>query len=191
MVSELTAGECSRFFVAARLVDLLEAIGTRHTSLRRIISWIMQRLKAILSFTTTGLETGIPPSRSRTANGERLLICSRLSGYVNGVALQVEVLSQLVKLVKTGQYTGSIGTPKSVVVLGFSFGSVVTNTLVSNEPTLMDGAVFTGLGYSPTAFAPFLEAYQPRIASLQNPDKFGQLDTGSLTWVDIFANINS
>ena len=119
------------------------------------------------------------------------LIHRRLSGYVNGLSLQVEVLSHLVKAVRIGRYTGSLGVPKSLVVVGFSFGSFVTNTLVANEPTIMDGAVFTGLGFAPTAFAPFLEAYNPRIASFANPKKFGELDTGYLTWVDIYANINS
>ena len=115
----------------------------------------------------------------------------RLSGYVNQLSLQVDVLANLVKGVKAGTYTGRVGVPKKVVVLGFSFGSFVTTTLVATQPTLMDGAIFTGLGYSPTAFAPFFEAYQSRIAATQNPTKFGELDTGVLTWVDVFANINT
>ena len=95
------------------------------------------------------------------------------------------------KGVRAGKYTGTLGVPSKVVVLGFSFGSFVTTTLVATEPTLMDAAVFTGLGYSATAFAPFLEAYQSRIAATQDPQKFGELDTGVLTWVDVQANINT
>jgi alpha-beta hydrolase superfamily lysophospholipase len=73
-----------------------------------------------------------------------LLTHHRLSGYVNQLTLQVEVLSNLVKGVKAGKYTGTLGVPSKVVVLGFSFGSFVTTTLVATEPTLMDGAVLTG-----------------------------------------------
>jgi pimeloyl-ACP methyl ester carboxylesterase len=93
--------------------------------------------------------------------------------------------------VRQGLYTGSLGVPSKVVVLGFSFGSFVTTSLVATQPTLMDAAIFTGLGYAPEGFAPFLEAYQPRIAAFQDPSKFGELDTGVLTWVDVLANINT
>ncbi|MCJ1396186.1 hypothetical protein MMC18_009075 [Xylographa bjoerkii] len=116
---------------------------------------------------------------------------TKLSGYVNQLSLQVEVLSNLIKEVKAGTYTDSLSVPSKVVVLGFSFGSFVTTTLVATEPTLMDGAILTGLGYAPTAFAPFFEAYQSRIAATQHPAKFGVLDSGVLTWVDVFANINT
>jgi pimeloyl-ACP methyl ester carboxylesterase len=107
------------------------------------------------------------------------------------LSIQVEVLGHLVKAVKAGKYTGTVGVPHKVVVLGFSFGSFVTTTLVATEPTIMDGAIFTGLGYAPTAFAPFFEAYQSRIAAHANPAKFGELDTGVLVWTDVFANINT
>jgi pimeloyl-ACP methyl ester carboxylesterase len=119
------------------------------------------------------------------------LWCYRLSGNVNQLSIQVDVLSNLVKAVKAGKYTDSLGVPHKVVVLGFSFGSFVTTTLVAAEPTIMDDAIFTGLGYLGTAFAPFLKAYQSRIASGQEPAKFGGLDTGVLTWVDVLANINT
>lgn len=124
----------------------------------------------------------------------RTALCSlyyRLSGYVNQLSLQVDVLSNLVKGVKAGTYTGSLGVPSKVVVLGFSFGSFVTTTLVATQPTIMDGAIFTGLGYGPTAFAPFFEAYSSRIAATQNSAEFGELDTGVFTWVDVLANINA
>ena len=104
--------------------------------------------------------------------------------------MHVEVLSQLAKLIRAGQYTGAVGVPESLVVLGFSFGSFITDTLVANEPTLMDGAIFTGLGFAPTAFAPFFEAYSPRIAATLDP-KFGELDNDYITWVDEIANINT
>ncbi|MCJ1381429.1 hypothetical protein MMC17_004539 [Xylographa soralifera] len=119
------------------------------------------------------------------------LLLNWLSGYVNQLSLQVDVLSNLVKGVKAGTYTGSLGMPSKIVVLGFSFGSFVTTTLVATEPTLVDGAILTGLGYAPTAFAPFFEAYQSRIAATQDPAKFGELDSGVLTWVDVLANINT
>lgn len=119
------------------------------------------------------------------------LTLHRLSGYVNQLSIQVDVLAELVKGVKAGTYTGSLGVPSKVVVLGFSFGSFVTTTLVATQPTLMDGAIFTGLGFSPTAFAPFFEAYQPRIAYTQDPARFGSLDSGVLTWIDVQANVNT
>jgi dienelactone hydrolase len=136
-------------------------------------------------------ELGNQPSMSNPSSStESELTLHRLSGYVNQLSVEVEALGQLVKLVKAGRHTGTVGVPKSVVVIGFSFGSFVTNTLVANEPGLMDGAIFTGLGFAPTAFAPFFEAYSPRIASHADP-RFAGYDTGVLTWVDLYANINT
>lgn len=60
----------------------------------------------------------------------------------------MEILAELAHRIREGQYTGSVGKPKSVVLVGHSFGSFVSNTLVGKYPALVDGVVLTGIGYS-------------------------------------------
>jgi len=76
------------------------------------------------------------------------------------------------------------------VFASFSFGSILTNTLMATEPTIADGAILTGLGYTAAAVPAFLEGYTMRITSHQNSHRFGHLDTGYATWIDQFALIN-
>ncbi|MCJ1311359.1 hypothetical protein MMC25_005030 [Agyrium rufum] len=113
---------------------------------------------------------------------------TKLSGYVIQLSMQVEILKQLAQLVRSGKYTKP-NKPQSLVVAGFSFGSFITNTLVATNPALVDGAIFTGLGFA-TGVGSFIEAYNPRLASQASPH-FSGLDSGYLTWVDLFAQINT
>jgi pimeloyl-ACP methyl ester carboxylesterase len=98
-----------------------------------------------------------------------------------------------VSLVKSGKYTGSLGKPEKVAVMGFSFGSFVTHFFVAENPSLVDAAVLTGINYNASGLNPngLFRSFVPRIASLQNPRRFGLLDPGYVTWVDSIAQVNT
>lgn len=76
------------------------------------------------------------------------------------------------------------------MLVGHSFGSIISNSLLISNPSLVDGAVLTGIGYAVPDSAVSFEGWNPRLARLQEPGRFRQLDGGYVTWVDIFANVN-
>lgn len=112
----------------------------------------------------------------------------RISGYIAQVSIQVSILQQLVGEVRSGKFGVK---PKSVVLVGHSFGSVVSNALLAATPDIVDAVVLTGIGYAVPSNAVNFEAWQPRLARLQSPGRWRQLDGGYVTWVDIFANVNT
>ena len=117
----------------------------------------------------------------------QLMSMYSVSGYVNQVSLQVAVLAKLVDQIRAGTFSSK---PKNVVLIGHSFGSVISNTLLVSNPGLVDGAVLTGISYKVPDTSVAFEAWQPRLARLQSPGRWRQLDGGYTTWVDIFANVN-
>ncbi|KAI9721798.1 MAG: hypothetical protein M1812_002133 [Candelaria pacifica] len=114
----------------------------------------------------------------------------KISGYVNQPSIQSAILGELTKLVRNGEYTGNVGKPNAVVLVGHSFGSYISNSLMVSNPTIADAAILTGIAYgSPNDFGtnPFL-ALGSRIASTQSPSKFSDRDTGYVTWTDVYTN---
>lgn len=93
---------------------------------------------------------------------------------------------------RDGKYTGKVGPAKSVVVVGHSFGSQITNILLTRYPKLVDATVLTGQGYESIPYGAQLlaESIEPRIASQLDSKQFGELDTAYLTFVDIYAHVN-
>ncbi|KAH9216272.1 Alpha/Beta hydrolase protein [Leptodontidium sp. 2 PMI_412] len=112
-----------------------------------------------------------------------------VSGYVNQASIQIAILEELATSVKAGKYTGGFGAPKSLVLVGHSFGSVISAALVTAGPSIAEGLVLTGFSFNGTNGAGFLEAFQPRIASGES-SKWAPLDTGYLTPTDIYSNVN-
>jgi len=110
-----------------------------------------------------------------------------VSGYVNQVSIQSAIITQLVALIRSNKFSASVN---KVVLVGHSFGSVISNTVLATDPDLVDGAILTGIAYAPTDTAVSIEALQLRLARLQSPSKWGKLDGGYVSWVDIYANIN-
>lgn len=79
------------------------------------------------------------------------------------------------------------------MLVGHSFGSFTSHVVIAKYPTLVDGAVLTGLSYSSTEYngKTLLEGIAPRIASQLSPLEFQELDTGYVTFADIFNHINA
>lgn len=100
------------------------------------------------------------------------------------------------KSVKAGSYSSTAlpHSPKSVVLVGHSFGSWVSNGLVANEPDSTSAVVLTGYSLNPIGSNPpvILQGFAPRIARLERPgrDDFAAYDTGYLTTADLFSTIN-
>lgn len=118
---------------------------------------------------------------------------NRVSGYENQLATQVALLQSLTDIVKSGDYTPGLGKPSKLVVMGFSFGSYITHTAIASKPSIADAAILTAIGLNTTGVNAngLVRSFVPRIAAQQNGLRFGDLDTGYLTWVDKFAQINT
>ncbi|KAK5133590.1 hypothetical protein LTR08_007538 [Meristemomyces frigidus] len=130
----------------------------------------------------------VPGSRA-SSTGQR-----RVSGFQSQVNDQVEVLRGLASIVRGGQYTSTVGIPDKLALMGFSFGSYVTHHAIANYPEIADAVVLTGIGFNVAAGVNgngLVRSFVPRIASVQNAQRFGDLDNGYLTWVDGFARINT
>jgi pimeloyl-ACP methyl ester carboxylesterase len=73
------------------------------------------------------------------------LTLNSVSGYQNQLSIQVEIAKQLAHIVRSGKYPGSIGKPKSLVLVGHSFGSSISAGVAVAEPDLIDGVIMTGM----------------------------------------------
>lgn len=69
----------------------------------------------------------------------------RISGYLNQLSIQVALAVELTKAVKEGKYTGTIGKPEKLVLVGHSYGSAISAGALTAEPGLADAVVLTGM----------------------------------------------
>jgi hypothetical protein len=75
--------------------------------------------------------------------------------------------------------------------MGFSYGSYITHFTIAGTPDIADAVVLTAIGLNTTGINGngLLRSFEPRIASGQDQKRFGELDTGYLTWVDIYGMV--
>ncbi|RMZ86041.1 hypothetical protein DV737_g305, partial [Chaetothyriales sp. CBS 132003] len=92
---------------------------------------------------------------------------------------------------RLGQYTGDIGKPNKLALMGFSFGSYTTHGAISLTPDIADAVILTGIGFNTSGLNGngLLRSFVPRIAALQDPALYGDRDYGYATWVDKFGLI--
>lgn len=102
--------------------------------------------------------------------------------------MHIQILKELATYVKEGRYTGIIGIPKKLVLVGHSFGSVYTNGLLAEDPEIADAAVLTGLGFTMDV-GTVTESFSVRIAAGENIIWSG-LDAGNVVWDSIYDNVN-
>ncbi|KAK7430696.1 hypothetical protein QQZ08_002740 [Neonectria magnoliae] len=104
----------------------------------------------------------------------------KVSGFTNQLRVQKAILVELAKTVKSGKFTGTLGKPDKLAVMGFSFGSFITHFAVAEKPGIADAAVLTAINYNTTGLNSngLVRSFVPRVASLQNPRRFGTLDPG-------------
>lgn len=102
--------------------------------------------------------------------------------------MQVDILLQIARQIRTGKYTGTTGIPKKLILVGHSYGSAISAATIAGSPDIADAVVLTGLAFAQNMQV-VTEAMALRIASVQDK-KWNDLDDGYLTWADIYANIN-
>jgi pimeloyl-ACP methyl ester carboxylesterase len=109
---------------------------------------------------------------------------------VNQASIQIAILDELTRVVKAGNYTGSIGKPKSLVHVGHSLGSDLIAAVVTASPDLVDGIILTGFTFNNPNGMGFLQAFAPRIAKTVD-SKWNALDNGYFASSDIYADIEA
>lgn len=113
-----------------------------------------------------------------------------MSGFVSQLDIQTLVLSSLVSFDRSGQHTSLAGTPTSSLLVGYSYGSFLSNSLVAAEPTPVDGVIMTGYGLKGIDQQIELQSFAPRVANLQSP-RSEAYDAGYVATRDLFSQINT
>jgi pimeloyl-ACP methyl ester carboxylesterase len=104
------------------------------------------------------------------------------------VLTQVHILAEISKLLQTGKLHKRISSPKKLVHVGHSFGSLITNGLVAAYPSLSNGVVLTGFSHN-TSWTPLLEVCLGfELARMNNPGRFYGYDSGYVTWGNEYDN---
>ncbi|KAM0719599.1 hypothetical protein Q7P37_003729 [Cladosporium fusiforme] len=89
---------------------------------------------------------------------------------------------------RPGQLYAALPKPTGRVLhVGHSFGSVLSNVLISEAPELSNGAVLTGLSHNATWGSSFPISSNFHLAKEVRPE-WANLSTGMLTWADELAN---
>ena len=116
----------------------------------------------------------------------------KISGFENQININVEVLKELSKIVRSGAVTHAIGKPEKIALMGYSFGSYITHAAVGSSPEIADAVVLTAIGLNQTSVNVngLVRSFVPRIANQQDR-KFGDFDNGYLTWADKSVQINT
>ncbi|KAI1207617.1 alpha/beta-hydrolase [Annulohypoxylon truncatum] len=102
---------------------------------------------------------------------------------VNDAQFQVEaaVLDALI------DYGRKAVNASKVALVGHSYGSYLTVASAASKTTAIDAIVLTGFAGGFTYFTPFLAGSGFRVAKHANPLRWGSLDPGYLTSVDLYA----
>ena len=108
------------------------------------------------------------------------------------VSVEVGILTTLTTLLREGGLSTfakcHIPTPSKVAHVGHSLGSVISETLAQNAPTLSDGVVLTGFSTFATYGIEFAISSNLHIAAENDPERFGDRSNGFLTWGDELSN---
>ncbi|KAF1999843.1 alpha/beta-hydrolase [Amniculicola lignicola CBS 123094] len=123
-------------------------------------------------------------------------LSQKLSGYITQASIQQEILGKIVAGVRKGTYTCTTKA-KKVILVGHSFGSFISNSLIAAHPTIAEGAILTGLGY-PGPNDTTSQASQPYIPGLFGlqiastlSKSFSDRDSGYLGFGDIYNHIET
>ena len=81
-----------------------------------------------------------------------------------------------------------IAIPSKVAHVGHSFGSVISETFVGSSPSSSDALVLTGFSVLGQFGTDFLISTDLHIANEADPERFGDLGNGYLTWGDELSN---
>ncbi|KAI1103047.1 alpha/beta-hydrolase [Jackrogersella minutella] len=102
---------------------------------------------------------------------------------ISDAQFQVET-AVLDSLVDYAQHTVNAS---KIALVGHSYGSYITIASAASKTTAIDAIVLTGFGGGFSYFTPFLAGSGFRVARLTDPVRWGSLDPGYLTSVDLYA----
>ncbi|KAK4499902.1 hypothetical protein PRZ48_008088 [Zasmidium cellare] len=88
----------------------------------------------------------------------------------------MEILHSLITRLRRGTYTPP--PFETVIGVGHSFGSAITQGLTAAHPTDLDAAILTGFSTNATGMPMFNLGQNPTIASLNQPYRFSSLNNG-------------
>lgn len=102
--------------------------------------------------------------------------------------IQSAVLIEITKRFRSGDLHGDLPTPSGRVIhVGHSFGSIMSNVLIAQNPELSDGVILTGFSHN-SSFPPgFPISTNFHLAKENRPELWGNYSTGILTWGDELA----
>ncbi|KAK2774696.1 hypothetical protein CKAH01_13142 [Colletotrichum kahawae] len=92
--------------------------------------------------------------------------------------LELEILAELVRKLRDGCFSDHKFS--TVVGVGHSFGSALTQGITATYPSLLDAAVLTGFTVNGSGMPGFSLGQNPAIAATNQPSRFGNLSTGYL-----------
>ena len=92
--------------------------------------------------------------------------------------LELEIANELITMLREGDL-GNL-TFSTVVGVGHSFGSVITEALTATFPESLNAAILTGYSINSTGAATFFTGLNPAIAYEIQPYRFSGLNTGYL-----------
>lgn len=143
-------------------------------------------LRAIRSSATTALALDHHQSKSKISQFAAKRFDKYLHDYnrVNSFTdaqfqVEVAVLEGLVNYAKTKAHASK------VALVGHSYGSYISSAAATH--VAVDGLVLTGFSGTFDYFPPFIAGAGFRVAKLQNPARWGQLDSGYITSSDLYA----
>ncbi|KAI4727478.1 alpha/beta-hydrolase [Aureobasidium sp. EXF-10728] len=100
--------------------------------------------------------------------------------------LEVSIANQLATMLRSSMFANTNFT--TVIGVGHSFGSAITQSVTANHPSTFDAAILTGFSTNQTAIAPFLTALNLQIASQNQPYRFAKLNNGYLVDYSAVSN---
>lgn len=103
--------------------------------------------------------------------------------------VELALLTELTTLARLGKLSAHIPKPQRVIHVGHSWGSELTNALVSSSPSLSDAVVLTGYSHVfPQYQLYFIASTNFHLASQNQPQRFHNYSSGYLTWSDKYSN---
>lgn len=108
---------------------------------------------------------------------------------VSQAPIELAILTELTKLLRSGKLYKGIPKPTRVVHVGHSYGSQLSNLLAASaDASLSDAIVLTGFTYEVEYMKWFAISTGFHILAQNQPKRFAGRSTGYLTWGDKFYN---
>ncbi|KAG9952089.1 alpha/beta-hydrolase, partial [Aureobasidium melanogenum] len=100
--------------------------------------------------------------------------------------LEASIANELATMLRHSMFSNTNFT--TVIGVGHSFGSAITQSVTYNHPKTFDAAILTGFSANQSAIAPFLTALNLQIASQNQPYRFSNLNNGYLVDYSTVSN---